>query len=148
VRILGLVPSTKAVFTATLALEESEPVVIHTQRIALPNDDDQSRLLLALLRLVSTVMGEQGCERVVILCAGRSQRGGPSPLRSKVEAVIQLAGVMKDIPVALVAPQSLRAFEKRFGDGAFAGSERCKSKDSIDAARVALLEGTRIESKR
>lgn len=147
-RILGVVPSTTAVFTATVAFGEDGPAVIHAQRIALPNDDDQSRLLLALLRLVSTVMGEQACERVVVLCAGRSKVGGPSPLRSKVEAVVQLGGVMKDIPVVLVAPQSLRAFEKRVGDEALAGSERCKSKDSTDAARVALLEGTRIEPKR
>lgn len=65
-----------------------------------------------------------------------------------MEAVIQLAGVMKEIPVVLVAPQSLRAFEKRLGETVLTGSNRCKSKDSMDAARVALLEGSRIEPKR
>lgn len=76
-RILGVVPSTTAVYIATLAFVEDEAEVVHVQRIAIPNDDDQSRILLALFRFLTTVMGEQACERVAIICAGDPKSEGP-----------------------------------------------------------------------
>jgi hypothetical protein len=57
---------------------------------------------------------EQNVERICILEASRSQFRGPSSSRVKAEGIIQLVGAELQLQVDLVAPQSLRAQEKRF----------------------------------
>ena len=49
-----------------------------------------------------------------MLQAGSSQFGGPSAARVKAEGIVQLVGAELELTVDLVAPQSLRAQEKRF----------------------------------
>lgn len=49
-----------------------------------------------------------------MLQAGSSQFRGPSASRVKAEGIVQLVGAELELAVDLVAPQSLRAQEKRF----------------------------------
>ena len=59
-------------------------------------------------------MAEHHVEHICVLKAGQSQFRGPSPTRTKAEGIIQLVAAERDLSIDLVAPQSLRAHEKRF----------------------------------
>jgi hypothetical protein len=83
------------------------------KKVPLPKDDDDSARLHAFSKLAATLLVESGAERLAILQAGRSQHGQTSPLRLKIECILQLAAVERSLPVALVPPQSVRAFEKK-----------------------------------
>lgn len=115
-KVLGIAPSSTdfkwALLDGTRALPKVLPLPSTSQK--LPADACEGHALLSLRRLLTTFLPEQGVERVCVLQAGRSQHGGPSAARVKAEAIIQLVGAELELTVDLVAPQSLRAQEKRF----------------------------------
>ena len=115
-RVLGIVPSSTALKWALLDGTRSNPVLLPLPSTSqkLPTDDCEGHALLSLRRLLSTFVTEQRVDRICVLKAGRSQHQGPSSTRVKAEGVIQLVGAELNLPVGLVAPQSLRAEEKRF----------------------------------
>jgi hypothetical protein len=108
-KVLGVVPSTTAIHICTL----SDETATDMKKIPLPKNDDESARLHALAKLANTLLVESGADMLAILQAGRSQHGQTSPLRLKIECIFQLAAVERSVPVALVAPQSARAFEKK-----------------------------------
>jgi len=115
-KTLGIAPSSTDLRLALLdglrALPRVLPLPSNSQR--LPADACEGHALLSLRRLLSTFLAEQGVERICVLEAGHSQFGGPSSSRVKAEGIIQLVGAELGLQVDLVAPQSLRAQEKRF----------------------------------
>jgi hypothetical protein len=115
-KILGIVPSSTdfkwALLDGTQALPRVLPLPSTSQK--LPADVCEGHMLLSLRRLLSTFLAEQGVERICVLQAGRSQHGGASASRVKAEGIVQLVGAELELTVDLVAPQSLRAHEKRF----------------------------------
>ena len=115
-RVLGIVPSSTDVKRALLEGTRANPVLrkLPSTRQKLPVDASPGRALLSFRRLLSTFLSDQGVERICILQAGRPKVGGPSATRVKAEAIIQLVGAEREIPVMLVTPQSLRAQEKHF----------------------------------
>ena len=114
--VLGIAPSSTDLKWALLEGRRSNPVVLPLPSTSqkLPADACEGHALLSLRRLLSTFLSEQRVERVCVLQAGHSQFRGPSPTRVKAEGIIQFVGAELERPVELVAPQSLRADEKRF----------------------------------
>jgi hypothetical protein len=116
-KVLGIAPTSTDLKWALLAGTRTQPQVLPLPSISqkLPADACEGHALLSLRRLLSTFLAEQEVERVCVLQAGQSQFRGPSTARVKAEGIIQLVGAELDLAVDLVAPQSLRAQEKRFG---------------------------------
>jgi hypothetical protein len=115
-RVLGIAPSSTDFKWALLDGSRAQPQVLPLPSTSqkLPADACEGHALLSLRRLLSTFLSEQGVERICVLQAGSSQFRGPSAARVKAEGVVQLVGAELDLTVNLVAPQSLRAQEKRF----------------------------------
>ena len=115
-RVLGIAPSSTHLRSALLQGTLANPVVLPLPYASkkLPSDECEGHALLSLRRLLSTFMSEQGVEHVCVLQAGQSQFRGPSRTRIKAEGIIQLVAAEHALPLDLVAPQSLRAREKRF----------------------------------
>ncbi len=145
-RVLGIAPSSTDLKWALVEGTRPTPVVLplasRSQR--LPTDECEGHALLSLRRLLSTFVSARGVERVCVLQAGHSQYRGPSPTRVKAEGIIQLVGAEHELPVQLVAPQSLRAEEKRFAtiasgspETVLNGGAKFKPKPWRDAVLVA-----------
>ena len=115
-RVLGIAPTSTHLRWALLEGTRRNPAVLRLPSTSkkLPADEVEGHALLSLRRLLSTFLTEQGVERICVLQAGKSRFRGPSPTRVKAEGIIQLVAAEHDLPLALVAPQSLRAREKRF----------------------------------
>lgn len=112
-KVLGVVPSTTAIHICTVSDDGAAERATAMKKIPLPKTDDESARLHAISKLAATVLVESAPERLAILQAGRSQHGQTSPLRLKIECIFQLAAIERALPVALVPPQSVRAFEKK-----------------------------------
>jgi hypothetical protein len=114
VKVLGVVPGSTDVKWALLEGTRGAPVLLPmaTKGQKLPADENQA--LWSMLRLAKTLVGEQKVEKFYILQAGKSKFGGPSTIRVKLEAVFQIAAAEVSIAAEVVAPQTLRALEKRF----------------------------------
>ena len=115
-KTLGIAPTSTdlkwALLDGSRAVPKILPLPSTSQR--LPVDACEGHALLSLRRFLSTFLTEQSVERICILEAGHSQFRGPSSSRVKAEGIIQLVGAELQLKVDLVAPQSLRAQEKRF----------------------------------
>lgn len=115
-KVLGIAPSSTdfewALLDGTRALPQSLPLPSRSQKLAA--DACEGHALLSLRRLLSIFLAEQGVERICVLQAGSSQFRGPSASRVKAEGIVQLVSAELELAVDLVAPQSVRAQEKRF----------------------------------
>jgi len=112
-KVLGVVPSTTAIHICTVSDDGDGETATAMKKIPLPKNDDESARLYALSKLANTLLVESSADGLAILQAGRSQHGQTSPLRLKIECIFQLAAIGRSLPVALVPPQSARAFEKK-----------------------------------
>lgn len=115
-RVLGIAPKSTHLRWALLKGTRENPVVhpLPSTSQKLPVDECEGHALLSLRRLLSAFLPEHGVEHICVLQASQSQFRGPSPSRIKAEGIIQLVAAERDLSVDLVAPQSLRASEKRF----------------------------------
>lgn len=115
-RVLGIVLSSTEVRWAILGGRSSAPKLVTEsgQMQKLPADESEGHALLALRRWFATFLNEVDVDRISILKAGRSQKGNTSSSRIKAEGVIQLAAAEEGVSADLVAPQTLRAKEKKF----------------------------------
>lgn len=115
-KVLGITASSTHLKWALLAGTRRDPILLRLPSTSqkLPVDECEGHALLSLRRLLSTFLPEQGVDRICMLRAGQSQFRGPSATRIKAEGIIQLVAAERDLSVDLVAPQSLRAREKRF----------------------------------
>ena len=145
-RVLGIAPSSTTLRWALVEGTRPNPVLLRLPSTSqkLPADECEGHALLSLRRLLSTFVTEQEVECVCVLKAGHSQYQGPSSTRVKAEGIIQLVGAELELPVELVAPQSLRADEKRFAtiasgspEAVLNGGNNFKPKAWRDAVLVA-----------
>jgi len=115
-KVLGVLPSSTGVVLAVVDGTFVKPELgsINLTKIKFPKDQDEQVALSNLNGLSKALVAENEIEKICILQAGYSQHGSPSSLRIKAEAVFQLIGDQSNIPVQLVAPQTLRANEKKF----------------------------------
>lgn len=115
-RVLGIVPSSTDLKWTLLEGVREEPVVVPLGSTSqkFPRDECEGHAWLKLRRLLSTFLPEKGVERICVVRAGKSRFKGPSTARVKAECIIQLVGAELELPIDLVAPQSLRVEEKRF----------------------------------
>lgn len=115
-RVLGIAPSSTHLRWALLDGTRANPFVrpLPSTSQKLPEDECGGHALLSLRRLLSAFLREHGVEHICVLQAGQSQFRAPSPTRIKAEGIIQLVAAECDLSIDLVAPQSLRAYEKRF----------------------------------
>lgn len=135
--ILGVVPGTEALHVCTVTFEGGAASIRSMKKVPLPKSSDETAKLDSLLKLINTLILETGAARVAIVQAGRTKFGGPSTLRTKVECCVQLAAAARSIPVDLVAPQSLRAFEKKHDPLTLMDGEKFSPVGCADAALVA-----------
>ena len=114
-KVLGIVPGTNELRCAVVDGTSEVPSLNKSVKVNRFNVDPSDGLSLqALFRLLSTWLTELQVDRIRILQPGNSQFGGPSPARLKIEAILQLVGAELTIDTALIAPQTLRAREKKF----------------------------------
>jgi len=78
-------------------------------KLPLPPDSEEVNRLLALKKQVYDVLKSKLVERAGIIRADL----GSSPIRAKVECVIQLAAADASVPCKLVAAQTVAAAQKR-----------------------------------
>lgn len=115
-RVLGVVPSSDGMKFALLEGTRSDPVLqpIGKKTVKIEVAKNQGRELQDIYRLVKTLLNEERVEKVCILQASNSKFGRPSTARVKTEGVLQLVGADLSIRTELIAPQTLRAHEKKF----------------------------------
>jgi hypothetical protein len=111
VRVLGIEiagsDSLLIVLAGTARDCQIEPIM--PSRLPLPPDPEQVNRLVALKRQIYDVLKSTRVECIGVIRAD----AGCSPLRAKVESMIQIAAVDAAIPCMLVAPQTVAAAEKR-----------------------------------
>src|SRR4051794_12701445 len=112
-RVLGVSPSKGNVHVCVIDDTVGDFRTAAQKKITLPPDDDESRQLDRMRRLMDTLILEENPQRLVVIKAGQSKYGNASALRHKIECVVQLAAVARDLPVTLISPQTIRAFEKK-----------------------------------
>jgi len=62
---------------------------------------------------MDTLILDEKVDRIAVVKAGQAQFGNASSVRPKVECVIQLAGVTRNLPVSMVPQQTIRVSKKR-----------------------------------
>jgi len=139
VRVLGVVTGTKDLHVAVVAIHAASAHAVTLKKIVLPVDEDESARLHRTLQLMDTLILDEKVDRVAIVKAGQAQFGNASSVRPKVECVIQLAAVRRNLPVSIVPPQTLRAFEKK-NDPNLLVEAGFKPVGSRDAALAAWLD--------
>lgn len=117
-KVMGVVPSSSDLRLAVVEGMCSAPRLVptHQKTVRLPAGTNDAQRLQSLYRLLSTLFREQRVEKICVLQGGNSQYGGPSAERVKAEGIIQLVGADLSIHTELIAPQTLRAKEKKFAD--------------------------------
>lgn len=115
-KVLGVTPSSNDVLWALAEGKRTEPILIpqDTTKQKFPKGQAEEKTLLDLLAFVRTLLSSVEINKVVILKAGTSRHGKFSALRAKAEGVFQIAAAEKNVEVTLLAPQTLRAQEKKF----------------------------------
>jgi hypothetical protein len=89
--------------------EECLIELLPASKLPLPPDSEQVKSLIALKNQIYGLLKSKHVECVGVIRAD----GGCSPIRAKVECVIQMAAADAVIPCTLVAPQTVAAAEKR-----------------------------------
>src|ERR1700722_3126576 len=89
--------------------EDFKLELVSPSRLPLPAAGPEVDKLIALKKQMHEVLKSNQVEGVGIIKADQ----GTSPIRAKVECMIQVASSDASIPCALVAPQTVAAAEKR-----------------------------------
>lgn len=139
-RVLGVLPSKNDVHVCVVAAVGGALHVELQKKIALPSDDDESRQLDRMRRLMDTLILEAGPDRVAVVKAGQSKFGNASALRHKIECVVQLAAVGRDVPTAVISPLTIRAFEKNHDANVLTDRQPFKPVGCREAALAAWSE--------
>ena len=142
-RVLGVVPSKKDVHICVV--DDGAGVVRATvqKKIPLPPDDDESRQLDRMRRLMDTLILEVAPDRIAVVKAGQSKFGNASALRHKIECVVQLAGVGRELPTTVISPLTIRAFEKNNDTSALTDGHPFKPVGCREAALAAWCDGVK-----
>lgn len=147
-RVLGVTPSSVDVSWALIEGTRAAPALVNIEstKQKFPTTQSETQILQDLYHFASSFLKSQSIEKVCILQAGISKFGKSSAVRIKTEAAFQLACAESNIPVVIVAPQTLRALEKKFqaitGDmpeQILNGGEEFKPKPWKDAVMVAWI---------
>lgn len=147
-RVLGVKPSSDDVSWALIQGTRSEPTIaeLESTKQKFPIKQHETEILQNLYHFAGTFLKDKSIEKVCILQAGNNKFGKISTMRVKAEAVFQLACAELNIPVVMVAPQTLRAQEKKFqnetgatAEQVFNGGEDFKPKPWKDAVMVAWI---------
>jgi hypothetical protein len=115
-KVLGVTPTAKEVMWALVDGASASPNLIKTEvkKQKYPVGQEESIVLNGIFEFSKNLISSLEIEKICVLQAGTSQYGSASAIRIKVEAVFQLAGLQKNIPVLTIPPQTLRAREKKF----------------------------------
>jgi Protein of unknown function (DUF3010) len=140
VRILGVVTSTKDLHIAVVENDGSSARAVKTKKLVLPVDEDESARLHRTLQLVDTLILDEKIDRVCVVKAGQARFGNASSFRPKVECVVQLAGVNRNLSVTVLSPKTLEAFEKKNDPSVLIDEERFSPVGSREAAVAAWAD--------
>ena len=141
-RILAVKPGIDDITLAVVSGDRESPSLepINKEVYKVPQSADPSKDLLNIAQEFKNIIKESKIDEVHVIKATKPPKGSLSPERVKNEAAIQLASAEQGIPVKLVAPQTIRAAEKREKetvDSIF--SHKFKSKDKRDVAFLGLI---------
>ena len=139
-RFLGVVTGTKDLHIAVVENGGSPARAVKLKRIVLPPDEDESARLHRTLQLMDTLIIEEKVDRVSIVKAGQARFGNGSSFRHKVECVVQLAGVSRNLTVTVLPQQTLKAFEKKNDPAVLVGEKGFSPVGSRDAALAAWID--------
>jgi intracellular sulfur oxidation DsrE/DsrF family protein len=139
-RILGVITGTKDLHVAVVTSGTASATAATLKKVVLPIDEDESARLHRTLQLLDTLLLDEKVDRIAVVKAGQAKFGNASSLRHKVECVVQLAGVGRNLPVTVVSPQTLRAFEKKNDPQVLVGDAGFSPVGSRDAALAAWIE--------
>ena len=117
-KIIGIKPTSTEVLWATVEGTREKPKLVPLDAIKqkFPKGQAEEETLNNLYKFAVTLLPSLGVDKVLILKAGSSKFGSASALRIKAEAMFQIACAEFNIPVVLIAPQGLRAQEKKFNN--------------------------------
>jgi Holliday junction resolvasome RuvABC endonuclease subunit len=142
-RVLGVSPSKKDVHICVIEDSIGEFRAAVQKKVTLPADDDESRQLERMRRLMDTLILEESPQRVVVVKAGQSRFGNASALRHKIECVVQLAAVARDVPVTVMSPLTIRAFQKSHDASSLTGGSPFKPVGCVEAGLAAWCDGAK-----
>ena len=142
-RVLGVSPSKNDVHICVIDDSTCDFRAAVQKKITLPPDDDESLQLDRMRRLMDTLILEETPQRVVVIKAGQSKFGNASALRHKVECVVQLAAVARDVPVTVMSPLTIRSFEKTHDAILLTGGSPFKPVGCREAALAAWCDGVK-----
>jgi hypothetical protein len=112
-KILGVDTGTKDLHLAVVTDGTGSPTAVMLKKLVLPVDADESARLHRTLQLLDTVLLDEKVDRVVVIKVGQARFGNASSFRHKVECVVQLAALGRNVGITVLSPQTLHAFEKK-----------------------------------
>lgn len=141
-RILAVKPGVDEITMAIVSGERETPSLepINKEVYKLPQSADPSKDLVEIAQEFKSIIKERKIDEVHVVKATKPPKGSLSPERVKNEAAIQFASAEQGVPVKLIAPQTIRAAEKKEKetvDSIF--GHKFKSKDKREVAFLGLI---------
>lgn len=141
-RILAVKPGvdeiTMAIVSGARKAPNLETVSKEVYKIA--QSSDPSKDLVEVVQEFKRIIKECKIDEVHVVKATKPPKGSLSPERVKNEAAIQFASTEQGIPVKLIAPQTIRAAEKKEEETVDSIFEhKFKSKDKREVAFLGLI---------
>ena len=118
-RTLAFSTSTDKMSWLMIEGSHSKPKLISTklERIKFPADIGEGAGLLGLIKTLGLLIDAQSPQQIAILQPGKSKFNNASPVRFKVEAILQIAAAQKGIATYLVSPLTVSAYIKKLAKG-------------------------------
>ena len=141
-RILAVKPGVDEITMAIVSGDRKTPNLesVNKEVYKIPQSADPSKCLVEIVQEFKSIIKERKIEEVHVVKATKPTKGSLSPERVKNEAAIQFASTEQGVPVKLIAPQSIRAAEKKENetvDSIF--DHKFKSKDKREVAFLGLI---------
>jgi hypothetical protein len=141
-RILAVKPSSEDITIAIVAGSKDAPTLIKLDKeVYKPSfSEDPARDLYATENYFNQLIKKENIDMLLIVKAVKPQKGSVSVERVKNEAAVQLAAAAQGIPAKLIAPQTIRAAEKKYShDLSIVLNRNFKSKDKQEVAFLGIM---------
>lgn len=140
-RILAVKPGTDDITLSVVDGTQNFPKVkkLDTEVYKTNTSTDTTKDLLDTMNYIKDVIQKEKIDEVHIVKAVKPQKGSVSPERIKNEAAVQLAASSLNVNAKLIAPQSIRAAEKKENDVEKIFGCKFKSKDKKEVAFLGYM---------
>lgn len=140
-RILAVKPGTEDITLSVVEGTRTSPKVkkLDTEVYRTNTNTDTTKDLLDTMNYIKDVIEKEKIDEVHIVKAVKPQKGSFSSERVKNEAAVQLAASSLNVNTKLIAPQSIRAAEKKENDVEKIFDCKFKSKDKKEVAFLGYM---------